>query len=228
MSTDGRTDGLTEKVVTVTSQIQLDDARTHEREQRFGVETCADHALECLTGDEDDAFGTADLLADSPASYVPGMVVRALMETIERLEHQVAHARWGALECDQRERYPAITPDAGWQTWQTTQSGATPEPEPAPAFIYRFFDHCGCLLYVGITSDFAKRRTAHAKDSPWHALAATFTVLEMPSRADAAAAELHAIGTESPAFNSAGRSSKATAESVTAYLLRHAVREGTE
>lgn len=222
-STDGRTDGLTEKVVTVTSQIQLDDARTHGRERRFDVETCTDHGLECLTEAEYEAFGVADSLADSPESYVRGLLVRRLMATIERLEHELAHARWGGLECDQRELYPDVVPDRSqWQAWRPTLSAATPEPEPAPAFIYRFYDHCGCLLYVGITNDFQTRRAAHAKDSPWHALAKTFTVLEMASRDNAAAAELHAIDTESPAFNSAGRTSRATAERVTAYLLSHA------
>lgn len=72
--------------------------------------------------------------------------------------------------------------------------------------LYRFFDAADQLLYVGITSAPSARWTFHryfAAGTWWHA-ATRKTVRWFATREEAAAAELGAIRSEAPLWNSAG------------------------
>lgn len=209
-----RTDnGLTEK------RMQTIENLTDRNGARAYRDACGKHTFEQLLPAERTAYEVARMEAERGGHVSPG-VVNALLAAIQRLEHDVAHGHWGDLECDQQERYP--DPFRLPTAIQPAPPPGHREVESGPAFVYRFFDRCGCLLYVGITNNFEVRRADHAKNSPWHKLAADFTVHEEPSRASAEAAEQFAIDVERPAFNRAGRSPKATAEQVTAYLMKHA------
>lgn len=77
---------------------------------------------------------------------------------------------------------------------------------PEPTALYRFFDRDGQLLYVGITKDPKTRwdyHRLHAASTWWPSIASK-QVQWFPERSAAAAAELRAIRTEAPLWNSAG------------------------
>jgi len=99
-----------------------------------------------------------------------------------------------------------------------------PAPESARYYLYRYFDACGCLLYVGITDTPDRRDREHKNNSPWHALAVRREVAEVTDERHARDAERKAVQAESPAFNSALRDSRATNKALTGYLLSHAGR----
>lgn len=76
-------------------------------------------------------------------------------------------------------------------------------PTPGTTALYRFFDSDGLLLYVGITSTTDSRWSHHRLHAAWWPQAATKQVEWFTERGDAAAAELEAIRTEAPLWNSA-------------------------
>lgn len=67
--------------------------------------------------------------------------------------------------------------------------------------LYRFYDKNDQLLYVGISSNPARRAHEHSKDKPWWADVARSIMEHHPTRESAAAAEVAAIVTESPLHN---------------------------
>jgi len=67
--------------------------------------------------------------------------------------------------------------------------------------LYRFFDHDGLLLYVGITNDLGTRLSDHRRDKPWWAEVARVMVAQFESREAVLAAEKVAIRTEQPKYN---------------------------
>jgi hypothetical protein len=215
ISTDGE-NGLTEKLMQAAEKLTDRNATCPYSDQP----TCENHALERLEPAEQIAYEVARMEAERGGHVSPG-VVKALLAAIQRLEHRVAHAEWGMLECD-GEPFPDLIRPCPHIAAQPAPPSVRREPDDGPMFVYRFFDRCGCLLYVGITNNFGVRRADHAKNSPWYKLAADFAVHEEPSRDKAETTEQIVIDVERPAFNRAGRSPKATAEQVTAYLMKHA------
>lgn len=68
--------------------------------------------------------------------------------------------------------------------------------------LYRFYDELGGLLYVGITSNFPERWTAHRRTADWWPLVALVTVSDpYPYTAAAEESERLAIKSEGPRFN---------------------------
>jgi len=67
--------------------------------------------------------------------------------------------------------------------------------------LYRFFNHDGQLLYVGITLNLGSRLTKHRDDKPWWAEVARVMVAQFDSREEVLAAEKVAIRTEQPKYN---------------------------
>lgn len=74
----------------------------------------------------------------------------------------------------------------------------------SPHTLYRLYDITGRLLYVGITSDWNRRRSQHAADKEWWTRVSQIALAELPSRKDALNAERIAIRTERPAYNQVG------------------------
>ncbi len=74
--------------------------------------------------------------------------------------------------------------------------------------LYRMHDADGALLYVGITDHLADRWGKHEATQSWWGQVATATVEHFPTRTAAVEAELHAIRTERPMHNVAGRIAK--------------------
>jgi hypothetical protein len=73
-----------------------------------------------------------------------------------------------------------------------------------PTQLYRHFDACDRLLYVGISADAWKRLQQHFSRSPWGKDIARMTVEDHPTRGAAVDAEAAAILSEQPPFNKAG------------------------
>jgi predicted GIY-YIG superfamily endonuclease len=88
-------------------------------------------------------------------------------------------------------------------------------PPPRPSTLYRFFDHAGALLYVGVAGNPGRRWEQHAKAKSWWATVATTTVEHFASRDEALAAEREAIANERPLHNVAGTSPRAAKPPVT-------------
>ncbi|MEV7492192.1 type II toxin-antitoxin system prevent-host-death family antitoxin [Streptomyces anulatus] len=78
--------------------------------------------------------------------------------------------------------------------------------------LYRLFGATGQLLYVGITTQPETRWTQHAADKPWWPLVRQRNVEWHPSRPVAERAELAAIRTEAPLYNSANARKSLLAE----------------
>lgn len=66
--------------------------------------------------------------------------------------------------------------------------------------LYRFYNHKGDLLYVGITADPSTRWPQHRRRQ-WWTQVATITVGHHPTRGALVAAETAAIASEQPAYN---------------------------
>ncbi|MGY6019564.1 GntR family transcriptional regulator [Streptomyces spinosirectus] len=81
-----------------------------------------------------------------------------------------------------------------------------PAARPGQTALYRFIDDSDRLLYVGITSNPAKRWADHRRyaATTWWPLAGRADVDWFDSRKDAAAAELRMIRTQAPLYNSGG------------------------
>lgn len=73
--------------------------------------------------------------------------------------------------------------------------------------LYRHFDSQGQLLYVGITIDPGGRTKTHARQKRWwlEEEVSTMTIEYLSSREAVKRAELHAIQTENPKYNIAGK-----------------------
>lgn len=69
------------------------------------------------------------------------------------------------------------------------------------AFVYRFFDFDGALLYVGVTADIRQRWTEHKSSKPWWAEVIGWTVTPYETRAEAELVERLAILCERPTHN---------------------------
>lgn len=67
--------------------------------------------------------------------------------------------------------------------------------------LYRFFDHTGQLLYVGITMDPAHRWRKHRAEKPWWHHVASITIETHETRQAVLTAEARAIRRERPAHN---------------------------
>ncbi len=78
-------------------------------------------------------------------------------------------------------------------------------PDATPTTLYRLFDADDRLLYVGISLRLPRRIKEHSKDKPWWMDVTRSTFEHFPTRAEAQAAEAHAIIVENPAHNVAGR-----------------------
>lgn len=72
--------------------------------------------------------------------------------------------------------------------------------EPAVTYVYRFWDHHGALLYVGVTSNLETRFKDHS-GKHWWPQASHSTVEAHPNRALALVAEATAIMDEKPLHN---------------------------
>lgn len=68
--------------------------------------------------------------------------------------------------------------------------------------LYRHYNANGILLYVGIAKDHHIRFRTHLKLSEWKNKIASITIEKFPTREAAFAAEIAAIQTEEPLYNS--------------------------
>lgn len=97
-----------------------------------------------------------------------------------------------------------------------------PDPDPLEGcLLYRWFDKDDRLLYVGTTNDLGARTAAHGKKSSWTAFSVRSTVEHFPSREDAQRAEVTAIRTEFPLFNSQYNDTPEARQRLVTYLLEH-------
>jgi len=71
-------------------------------------------------------------------------------------------------------------------------------------FIYRFFDARGALLYVGCTSNVARRFTRHRERSEWFKSAARHTIESGRTFKNARRREREVIYKEKPLYNVQG------------------------
>ncbi|MFC7880463.1 GntR family transcriptional regulator [Streptomyces sp. NPDC057376] len=85
-----------------------------------------------------------------------------------------------------------------------------PPARPGQTALYQFFDHAGQLLYVGITDDPKTRWARHQKyaATTWWPRASRVSVDWVTGRDAAAVAELRAIRTRAPLYNSGGSPSR--------------------
>lgn len=67
--------------------------------------------------------------------------------------------------------------------------------------LYRIFDAGNVLLYVGVTNDWRRRESEHARSKQWWELAAHIKRETFPDRESVIAAEKQAIRTENPRYN---------------------------
>lgn len=74
-------------------------------------------------------------------------------------------------------------------------------PGSEPTALYRVFGDAGVLLYIGISNDFGSRWKRHARIQPWWNEKRRQTVEWYPSRGSAEEAEVSAIKSEYPRYN---------------------------
>lgn len=72
---------------------------------------------------------------------------------------------------------------------------------PVRTALYRFYDHHGTLLYIGIAEDPQRRRSEHASRKPWWSEVAKQSIEWHATRGHALAAEAAAIRDEHPRHN---------------------------
>lgn len=101
------------------------------------------------------------------------------------------------------------------------QATRQPRRQPKPTQIYRHYDKCGCLLYIGISYDAIQRNYAHAGNSWWTKWVDRVQIDEetYADRSAAESAEREFIGAEAPVFNSVHANDQRT--SIIRYLIRH-------
>jgi hypothetical protein len=88
--------------------------------------------------------------------------------------------------------------------------------------LYRFYDHEGALLYVGISKAAINRWSQHGGDKAWWDDVETTTVEHFETRELADAAETRAIQSEGPRYNIAKRWTRRPAQAVIRLLARSA------
>ena len=79
----------------------------------------------------------------------------------------------------------------------------------AKGYVYRVFDAADRLLYVGCSVDVESRLRYHEQHSFWWIFRSRVETEEFPSRAEAAEAEVAAIGSEHPRWNKKDRTTPA-------------------
>lgn len=67
--------------------------------------------------------------------------------------------------------------------------------------LYRYFDHSGRLLYVGISKSLIRRMNEHHESSDWSDIVDWIKCVQFDSRCEALDAEWVAIRDEDPEFN---------------------------
>lgn len=67
--------------------------------------------------------------------------------------------------------------------------------------LYRFYDHAGELLYIGISRRPATRWAEHSTDKPWWSEVQRIAIQAFPDRKSALRAERAAIKSEKPRYN---------------------------
>lgn len=77
-------------------------------------------------------------------------------------------------------------------------------PRRDQTILYRYFNDYGELLYVGITSEPARRMFEHSRHAAWWQSTRGGTFVVYDSREEALAAEEAAIREERPLFNASG------------------------
>lgn len=155
------------------------------------------------------------------------------MHPLDAIATMAAHEHAGdtpAGAADYREalRTAEVLGEAEWRMWVARSMGVTMEtvktyeanPQTydlrGPSALYRYFDHAGRLLYVGVAKDPIQRDREHANSSEWHRHFSRHTVEWHEVRDSALAAERAAIRDESPVFNRLA--SRAGPEAAAAYL----------
>lgn len=73
------------------------------------------------------------------------------------------------------------------------------------AYVYRYYDRYGMLLYVGCTNCFWPRDNSHRQTQRWYHEVAWTEVWSYSSIEEAADAELAALRSENPMFNRSKR-----------------------
>lgn len=71
--------------------------------------------------------------------------------------------------------------------------------------LYRFYDHAGALLYVGITHNVDQRWASHARNQPWWLDVARKTIEWHPNRSVAEKLESEALEREKPLYDRSGK-----------------------
>lgn len=94
-------------------------------------------------------------------------------------------------------------------------------PEPKPTALYRYWDDQDNLLYIGITNSYRHRERSHIKGSSWSDFVARSAVERHPSRPEAEAAEIAAIQSERPLFNTKHNESPEVVQRLVEYLVAH-------
>lgn len=94
-------------------------------------------------------------------------------------------------------------------------------PKRQATTVYRHFDTCGCLLYIGIAYDAVRRSYAHAGSSWWTKWTDRIEMdkVTYDDRAQAMAAEREFISNESPVFNKVHAPDRDGA--IIRYLMEH-------
>lgn len=96
---------------------------------------------------------------------------------------------------------PKCTTHCGWSDIAAAIARTS---APSAPTIYRHFDSEGRLLYVGMSLNVMRRTRSHFHSAAWWDEVATITIQRFETKADACAAELHAIRTEGPLHNRLG------------------------
>lgn len=76
--------------------------------------------------------------------------------------------------------------------------------ESSPHWVYRLFDQSGRLLYVGLTTQPARRLARHRSSKAWWADVARVSWREYPCKLHGLGAEYWAIRRENPRYNRVG------------------------
>lgn len=128
------------------------------------------------------------------------------------------------LSAAQRDRLAMLLRPSGGEPTLRSLIGTSPAPAPRippKTKIYRHYDRCGCLLYIGISFDPIKRAYAHGGNSWWTRWATRMETsdAEFQDRAEALETEKRLIYTERPVFNTTHAANKR--ESIVRYFVDH-------
>lgn len=110
------------------------------------------------------------------------------------------HVRWNCVcDCDRA----AVASANDLRSGHTTTCGCRRFERllDLEHVLYRLYDADDVLLYVGMTNEWDRRESEHARFQPWWGEVVRFTHEPYPNRVDAEAAEKVAVRTEHPVFN---------------------------